>query len=44
MDLMEATGGQDFIVPQRYQNPFAITSLRMAPVKIREALANLKFL
>ena len=45
MDLMEATASEDsVVVPERYQNPFAITSLRMAPVKIREALANLKFL
>jgi hypothetical protein len=44
MDLMEATASEDSVVLERYQNPFAITSLRIAPVKIREALANLKFL
>jgi hypothetical protein len=42
MDLMEATGSEHLVVPKSFQNPFAITSLRMAPVKIYEALANLK--
>jgi hypothetical protein len=44
MEIMQVTSYKDMIVPQRDQNPYAITSLRMIPVKVREALAHLKFL
>jgi hypothetical protein len=44
IEVMQVTGYKDMSVPQRDQNPYAITSLRMIPVKVREALAHLKFL
>jgi hypothetical protein len=44
MEVMQVTGYKDMGVSQRDQNPYAITSLRMIRVKVREALAHLKFL
>jgi hypothetical protein len=44
MEVMQVSGDKDMVVPQRDQNPYAVTSLRTIPIKVREALARLKFL